>query len=617
MKNLYKSVSIIALSLSLAACGEADDATNNSQASQNEASQASGEQQTESQRINVFFERAWDEAIDRSPMFQGYLGIKKDNDKWSDFSEENAYRELEFTKAALVELATFDFDKLDAQAKLSYELFKRQGEREIETFKYHNHNYPIHTMRGAHTQIPTFLINIHGVADLKDAEAYVSRLESVDVLFDEVVKGLLRRQEMGVLAPKFVYGVVLPAVENAIKGYPFEEGEDNLVFADFKKKVAKLELADDVSADLIVRAEAAMVNVYKPSFEKLALTLEAQDAVATTDDGVWKHPEGEAYYNSLLEGFTTTKLTADEVHNIGLENVDRIHAEMREIMAKVEFEGDLQEFFAFTRDDDQFYYPNTDEGRDAYLAEATRLIDVMKEKIPEYFSLIPKAEMVVTRVEPFRERAAGKAFYQRPAMDGSRPGRYYANLYDMRQMPIYQMEALAYHEGTPGHHMQLAIAQELEGIPTFQKFMRATAYTEGWGLYTEMLGKDMGFYQDPYSDFGRLAMELWRACRLVVDTGLHSKRWSREQAIQYLQDNTPNPAADTVSAINRYISMPGQATAYLIGKIKITELREWSRSELGEKFDIRAFHDEVLKDGPLPLEILERKIKNWVASQKG
>ena len=617
MNNFYKSVSVVALSLSLAACGEADDATNNAQNGAEQGIRASGEHQTESQRLNAFFERVFNEAVARSPMFQGYLGIKTDNDKWSDFSEANSIRELEYSRKALAELLTFDVAKLDDQTKLSYELFKRQGEREIETFKYHNHNYPIHTMRGIHTQIPTFLINIHRVDNLADAEAYVSRLESVGTVFDDVIQGLERRQAMGVQAPKFVYPVVLPAVRNAVSGFPFDDGEDNLVFADFKQKVAGLELDKDTSADLIARAEAALVSVYKPSFEKLAVVLEAQETVATTDDGVWKLPDGEAYYNSLLEGFTTTKLTANEVHQIGLDNVARIHAEMQGIMDTVGFEGDLQEFFAFTRDDDQFYYPNTDEGRDAYLAEATRLIDVMKETIPQYFNLIPQADVVVTRVEEFREQAAGKAFYQRPAMDGSRPGRYYANLYDMRQMPIYQMEALAYHEGIPGHHMQLAIAQELKGIPTFQKFMSATAYTEGWGLYTEMLGKDMGFYSDPYSDFGRLAMELWRACRLVVDTGLHYKRWTREEAIQYLQDNTPNPAGDTVNAINRYISMPGQATAYMIGKLKITELREWSRQELGENFNISSFHDEVLKNGPLPLEILERNIKNWVASQQG
>ena len=287
---------------------------------------------------------------------------------------------------------------------------------------------------------------------------------------------------------------------------------------------------------------------------------------------------------------------------------------MRSIMKKVKFDGNLNEFFEFMRTDKQFYYPNNDVGREAYLVEAKALIDTMRDKLPEYFSLIPEADMIVKRVEPFREKSAGKAFYQSPAKDGSRPGIYYANLYDMNDMPTYQMEALAYHEGIPGHHMQRAIAQELDGIPEFQKYSSFTAYTEGWGLYTEELAKDMGFYQDPYSDFGRLAMELWRACRLVVDTGIHSKKWSRERAINYLIENTPNPKNDSVKAIERYIAMPGQATAYMIGKLKIMELREWANKELGDQFDIRAFHTVVLKDGPVPLNILEQKVKDWVAN---
>ena len=250
------------------------------------------------------------------------------------------------------------------------------------------------------------------------------------------------------------------------------------------------------------------------------------------------------------------------------------------------------------------------------MADAKAYIDTMEAKIPEYFGLTPEARMVVKRVEAFREKSAGKAFYQSPAIDGSRPGIYYANLYDMSAMPTYQMEALAYHEGIPGHHMQRAITQELKGIPDFQKYASFTAYTEGWGLYTEELGKDMGFYQDPYSDFGRLAMELWRACRLVVDTGLHAKRWSREEAIEYLVENTPNARYDAVKAIERYIAMPGQATAYMIGKLKIMELRDKSRAALGDKFDIRGFHDEVLKDGPVPLSLLENKIDAWIAQQQ-
>ncbi len=290
---------------------------------------------------------------------------------------------------------------------------------------------------------------------------------------------------------------------------------------------------------------------------------------------------------------------------------------MKEIMKQVEFEGSLQDFFAFTRDDPRFYYENTDAGKEEYIAKANEYVDAMRTKVPEYFDLMPKAPMEVRAVEKFRENSAGKAFYQRSAPDGSRPGIFYANLRDTRLMPTYQLEALAYHEGIPGHHFQIAISQELDGVPLFQRTARFTAFSEGWGLYTEELGKDMGFYSDPYSDFGRLAMELWRACRLVVDTGLHHKKWTREQAIQYLSDNTPNPLGDNIAAIERYIVMPGQATAYMVGKLKIMELREKARAELGDKFDWRGFHSVVLANGAVPLSILEENVNAWVAKLKG
>ena len=264
----------------------------------------------------------------------------------------------------------------------------------------------------------------------------------------------------------------------------------------------------------------------------------------------------------------------------------------------------------------EFYYENTDEGRAAYLKEATAIIDDMRENLPSAFNTFPKADLIVKRVEPFREKSAGKAFYQRPAIDGSRPGTYYANLYNMADMPIYQMEALAFHEGIPGHHMQLAIAQELENVPQFRKFSRFTAYTEGWGLYSEFLPKEMGYYKDPYSDFGRLAMELWRAARLVVDTGLHHKKWTRQEAIDYLMQNTPNPEGDCRKAIDRYIVMPGQATAYKIGMLKILEVRESAKSGMGDAFNLGDFHDVVLASGPVPLSILEERINAWVESSQ-
>ena len=296
-------------------------------------------------------------------------------------------------------------------------------------------------------------------------------------------------------------------------------------------------------------ARTALVQSVGPAYQRLIEEFERLAKIAPAQDGVWKMPDGDAFYAERLQYFTTTELSAEEIHAIGLREVDRIHEEMRAIMAQVEFAGTLQDFFVFMREDPQFYYPGTDEGRARYLREASSLIATMRTRLPEAFGIFPKAELVVKRVEPFRERSAGKAFYQYPATDGSRPGYYYANLYDMASMPTYQMEALAYHEGIPGHHMQRAITVELQDVPEFQKFAGFTAYSEGWGLYSEMLAKEMGFYSDPYSDFGRLAMELWRACRLVVDTGLHHKRWTRQEAIDYLVQNTPNSVYDSTKAI--------------------------------------------------------------------
>jgi len=337
-------------------------------------------------------------------------------------------------------------------------------------------------------------------------------------------------------------------------------------------------------------------------------------ASASDDDGAWKLPDGGKYYALQLEAMTTTAMSADEIHELGLSEVARIHGEMDSIRRKVGFEGDLGDFFVYMRTDPdgKFTYANDDEGRDAYLAEATRIIDTMRGRLPELFNTFPKAELIVKRVEPFREKAAGKAFYQRPAPDGSRPGIYYANLFNMNDMPTYQMEALAYHEGIPGHHMQLAIMQELQGVPAFRRFGGFTAYSEGWGLYSEYIPKEMGFYADPYSDFGRLAMELWRAARLVVDTGLHSKKWTSQEAVDYLLANTPNPEGDCVKAIERYIVMPGQATAYKIGMNKILQLRRRAEEALGDAFDVREFHDVVLKDGAVPLAILEEKVDAWI-----
>jgi uncharacterized protein (DUF885 family) len=571
----------------------------------------------ESARLSQFFADNFEQSLKRSPLTQSYLGYKWDYDKWNDVSEAFNDQSRALAQQQLQSLAVFDISQLSAQERVSVQLNKAALERQLANDEFRHHSYIMHQFRAYHTLIPSFLINIHGVEDIKDAKAYVSRLVGVNSLFSEVVKQLRIRQELGVFPPRWSYDQMIEASENVISGHPFSAGPaGSTIWLDFQHKVEKLSLPEAQQKQLLDTAQQALLSSVLPAYQTLIAELKIQRELTPAGDGVWRLPDGENWYKNRLSWFTTTDLSADQVHQIGLDNVQRIHKLMQDIMHKVGFEGDLPAFFSFMRNDEQFFYPNSDEGRAAYLSEAKLLIDKMENRIPEYFNVTPKARMIVKRVEGFREQSAGKAFYQSPSKDGSRPGTYYANLYDMQDMPKYQMEALAYHEGIPGHHMQRAIAQELDGIPEFQKYSSFTAYTEGWGLYTEELAKEMGFYQDPYSDFGRLAMELWRACRLVVDTGIHAQKWSREQGIDYLQMNTPNPKNDSVKAIERYIAMPGQATAYMIGKLKIMELRALAETELGEGYDIKAFHDEVLKDGPVPLNILEQKIKRWIETVK-
>ncbi len=576
----------------------------------------------ESSKANAFFERIFEESVSRSPEFLTRLGRKERMGEWNDLSDENALKEHEITKQNLTELGQIDRSKLDPATALSYDLLQQSLENQIADFRWRLYNYPVNQMFGRHSGTVALLINQHRINSLSDAQAYVSRLNGISTLFDQLIAGIDARAQANIIPPKFVFPHVIRDSKNIIKGAPFNDGEPSTILADFSSKLDKLadkegsDLTATKKTELLEAANTALLNSVKPAYEKLIANLTELETKATTDDGVWKWKDGDEFFNVRLKRTTTTELTSDEIHNIGLAEVKRIHDEMRVIKDKAGFDGDLRAFMAFMRDDEQFYYPTTAEGKTRYLDEATGLIDTMKGRLDELFITKPKAGLTVKAVEAFREQSAGKAFYQQPSEDGSRPGIYYANLFDMKAMPTYQMEALAYHEGVPGHHMQLAIQQELQGIPKFRKFGRYTAYTEGWGLYSEFLPKEIGMYSDPYSDFGRLAMELWRACRLVVDTGIHEKKWTREQGIKYYTDNTPNAVSDAVKMVERHVVLPSQATAYKIGMLKILELREKAKTALGNKFDIRGFHDEILKYGPLPLNIVEGKIDAWVASKK-
>jgi uncharacterized protein (DUF885 family) len=608
MNNKLKLSIIILAIVGMVSCQDEKKGTDYSQIEIEEASE----------ELNTYFDIEFEKDLADSPMFQTQLGRKTDYGKWDDFSTLKYTKDLEKAKERLKYLKeNVEEEILDATSKLSYRLFKQEQENEIADYDFRFYNYPINQMHGYHSSLPAFLINMHRIDSVADAKAYISRLNGLPKVFDEIVEGLKIREQNGVLPPKFVFEKVIEDSRNVIKGKPFASSqESSTLLNDFKTKVEKLNLSEDQNLKLIAEAEKALVTSVQPAYEKLIATLEDQQQRATAEDGVWKFAKGEEFYKNRLKRITTTDLTANAIHEIGLSEVARIHGEMEAIMKKVEFKGSLQDFFEFMRTDKQFYYENTVEGKEKYLADATKIINTMKGRLDDLFLTKPKADIVVKAVEAFREKSAGKAFYQQPAIDGSRPGTYYANLYDMSAMPTYQMEALAYHEGIPGHHMQIAISQELEDIPMFRKFGGYTAYVEGWGLYSEFVPKEIGFYSDPYSDFGRLAMELWRSCRLVVDTGIHSKKWTREQGIEYYKANTPNAESDCVKMVERHIVMPGQATAYKIGMNKIIELREEAKIQLGEDFELREFHDVVLLSGAVPLNILEEMVQDWVDSKK-
>jgi uncharacterized protein (DUF885 family) len=600
----------------LAACSEKSSSSTSKQTSKETEKTTAVKAMSESEKANQLFDAIFDEGVLRSPMMQTYLGIKTDYDKWNDLSEENTAKELAYTQADLQRVKGIDSNKLDEQTLISYYLLVQKLENKISDHKWRFHNYPVNQMFGLHSSVPAFLINQHSIKNVKEAQDYIARVKGAKTLLEQLTIQLKLRAELGIIAPKFVFPHVIRDSKNILAGAPFEEGKDSTILADFSKKVDKLEISDEEKSILLTDVKTALISSIQPGYEQLVSYLELLEKKADDRDGAWKFPDGEAYFNNALKRTTTTDLTANEIHKIGLSEVDRIHGEMRVIMGKVGFKGELGEFFEFMRTDKQFYYAADEAGKQRYLDEAVALIDDMEGRLDSLFLTKPKAKLKVKAVEAFREQSSGKAFYQQPAPDGSRPGVYYANLYDMEAMPTYQMAALAYHEGIPGHHMQIAIKQELTNIPKFRKFGGYTAHTEGWGLYSEMIPKEIGLYQDPYSDFGRLAMELWRACRLVVDTGIHTQKWTRDQGIEYYVTNTPNAKSDAVKMVERHIVMPSQATAYKIGMLKIIELREHAKVALGEQFDIREFHDVVLRNGPVPLNVLAQLVDTYIASKK-
>jgi len=571
----------------------------------------------EDARLLAFVDAAFDEAVARSPETMTGLGIKRDYGKLDDYTDADRVQGQALSEAQLARLkAEFDFERLSPAGQLTYRLFEENVERGRRNMEWRWHGFAFSTNGSPTGQIPVFLINQHRVDTVADAEAYISRLREVERVMREVSVNIRQQAGMGIVPPKFVFAPVRADARNVLKGAPFDGGAEGTLLADFTSKVNKLPVPPEEKVRLIAEARAALSGPFKRGYETFFAALDAVEPQATSNDGAWRLPRGAEYYANNLRNSTTTELSADQIHQTGLDEVARIQSEMERIKTQVGFKGTLQQFFAHIKNGQQFKYPNSEAGRALYLKDANAFIAQVMAKAPQYFHRLPKAPLEVRAVEKWRENTAPVAFYNQPTPDGSRPGIYYVNLADMTQVLKPQIEGISYHEGAPGHHFQIARSIELEGVPKFRRFGGYGAYIEGWGLYAERLGKEMGFYQDPYSEFGHLSLELWRAVRLVTDTGLHHKRWSRERAIQYFQQNSLLSERDIVKEVERYINWPGQATSYKIGQLRIVELRRKAEAALGNRFDIRDFHEVVLGNGALPLDVLESQVDAYIASKR-
>jgi uncharacterized protein (DUF885 family) len=572
----------------------------------------------EDARLQVFLDAAFDAQAALSPTTLTSLGRKERYGELDDYTPAAQTRSLALAERQLAEMKRgFDPARLSEAGRVSYRLFEYEVEQDRRGEPWRDYGF-VFTANGSPAgNLPVFLINNHRVDSVADADAYVSRLRETDRAGREISANFERRARKGIITAAFVFEPAINDARKVISGAPFAPGPDSAVWTDFQAKVGKLNADAATKARLISEGRAAMTGPFRSGIQRMIASLERLRPQARSNEGVWRLPKGDAFYAYRVQQSTTTDLTPDRIHQIGLSEVARIQGEMEAIKRQVGFTGTLQQFFTELKSNPKFEYPNTDAGRQQYLSDARGYIAQVMAKGPQYFHRLPKAALEVRAVEPWRQATASVAFYNSPAPDGSRPGIFYVNLADMTQVLKPQVEGIAYHEGAPGHHFQIAFAQELGELPKFRRFGGYGAYAEGWGLYSEKLGKEMGFYTDPYSDFGRLSLELWRAARLVTDTGLHSKRWSRERAMDYFKQNTLLSDLDIQKEVERYITNPGQATSYKIGQLRILELREKARRELGPRFDIRDFHAAVLDNGSLPLDVLEQQVNAYIAGKQG
>ena len=571
--------------------------------------------------LNLFYEKVFVQILFEEPELLSSLGlverfgITSHNGKLGDASPAHQQHYFDRAKQDLADLRAYSIDRQTPSQQLSTHILDWYISRELEGEKYQWHNYPVNQLFGVQSEFPSFMAGQHRLLAPRDCDYYLQRLAAVGTKFDQLLESLRVREQKQILPPRFVVEKVLTQMNEFVA----KPAAENILATSFKERAAKIkELTDAQRADFQARVETAVTSQVYPAYKKLIDYFNGVLPKTTTDDGVWKLPEGDAFYAYALRKNTTTTLKPDEVHDLGLREVARIEAEMRAILDANGFAGrPIGQAIDELSKDPKSLFPNDEQGRQAMLAEYSRLIAEAIERSKLLFLTVPKARVEVRRVPEFKQATSPGAYYQGAALDGTRPGVFFANLRDLNELPKWSMPTLAYHEGVPGHHWQIATAQELKGLPQFRKIIPFTAYQEGWALYAEWLAKEAGWYEgNPFGDLGRLQAELFRAVRLVVDTGIHAKRWPRQQAIDYMRDKTGMGEKEVTAEIERYIVNPGQACAYKVGMLKIQELRKRAQTELGPKFDQRQFHDVVLKNGALPLDILEEQVSDYIQRTK-
>lgn len=569
--------------------------------------------------LRVFYEAAFlkfaigDPELLSSMRLLEPFGLTFHNDDLTDVSPRRTLELNELIVENHEILDSYDRGRLRGQTALSYDILQWYLSNEIDGIPYTWHGYPVNQLHGVQNEMPRFMASIHHVGSTRDAEDYLARLSKFDTKFNQLLEDLELREGKDIIPPRFTVEKVLAEM----KGFRAQEPTANILYASFSKRLRELPGLDAPVRERLEQAAAAEIaaTVY-PAYDRLIAYFERLKPRATTNDGVWKLPDGDAYYDYMLRRNTTTRLNAEQIHELGLAEVARIQAEMdATLRAQGYTEGTVAERMIRLGEEPRFLYPNTDAGRKQILDDFSSLIREILTGMPRYFAHLPKARVEVERVPEFSEKGSAGAYYQAPSMDGVRPGVFFANLRDLKEHPRFAMRTLAYHEAVPGHHLQSALQAELAGVPTFRRILGFTAFSEGWALYSERLAWEAGYANDPYDNLGRLQAELFRAVRLVVDTGIHRKRWTREQAIDYMLSITGQAGHEVVAEIERYFVIPGQATAYKIGMLKILELREQARQALGGRFDLREFHDVVIGNGDMPLEVLEQEVRHWVADK--